>query len=213
VDPERYYTELAAAYVRGARPDLGGGDASELLAAAKRAGVRLHRFKRTAGLARVRRVIGALKGFAPSSLLDIGSGRGAFLWPLIDELAEISVTAVDLLPHRVADIDAVRRGGIERVRAATMDAAALTYPDRSFDAVTILEVLEHVERPAAVAREALRVARRVAIVTVPAKEDDNPEHIHLFSAADLTALLSEAGAARVEVEHVLGHRVAIAVPP
>jgi hypothetical protein len=39
---------------------------------------------------------------------------------------------------------------------------------------------------------------------------DNPEHIHLFSAAQLTALLRAHGAARVVVEQVPGHLIAIA---
>ena len=108
-------------------------------------------------------------------------------------------------------IEHVRRGGIERVSAARMDATALGLGAKSVDAVTLLEVLEHVEHPAAVAREALRVARRVAIVTVPAKEDDNPEHLRVYDGDALTALLRDAGARRVTIDHVRGHLVAVAM--
>ena len=46
---------------------------------------KLHKFKRIDELPRVRRVIGMLRGaLRPTSLLDVGSGRGAFLWPLLD---------------------------------------------------------------------------------------------------------------------------------
>jgi len=42
-------------------------------------GLKMHRFKRTAELSQVRRVLGMLRGLGPESLLDIGSGRGVFL--------------------------------------------------------------------------------------------------------------------------------------
>lgn len=212
MDSERYYIDIAVAYVRGKLPGLGPCSAEETLAAGAKAGLRLHRFKRTAGLDRVRRVLGVLKGFAPESLLDIGSGRGVFLWPLLDELPDVAVTAVDVLPHRVADIDAVRRGGITRLSAREMSVDALAFADRSFDAVTVLEVLEHLPDPAAAVAEVLRVARSAVVATVPSKEDDNPEHIHLFDRTSLDALFRRAGAGRVTVEYVLNHIVAVAVP-
>jgi hypothetical protein len=110
-DGGRYYTELAAAFVRG---KIGGeGDLSpeELIRLGKARGLRLHKFKRLAELPRVRKVLGVLQGLAPASLLDIGSGRGAFLWPLLDSFPHMEVIALDRNPGRVADIDAVRRGG------------------------------------------------------------------------------------------------------
>lgn len=42
------------------------------------------------------------------------------------------------------------------------------------------------------------------------EEDDNPEHLRLFTARALEELLTAAGAARVSIEHVRGHRVAVA---
>jgi ubiquinone/menaquinone biosynthesis C-methylase UbiE len=209
---ESHYVALAAAYARGAldRPDL---DDDAALAAAALADLRLHRFKRTAGLPRVRRVIGALRGLGAQRLLDVGSGRGAFLWPLLDEMVEADVTAIDLLAYRVADIERVRRGGVARVRAAVVDACALAFADDAFDAVTLLEVLEHMPDPAAAAREALRVARVAVVASVPSHEDDNPEHIQLFDGDRLGAMFKEAGARRVSIDHVLGHLVCVAMVP
>jgi ubiquinone/menaquinone biosynthesis C-methylase UbiE len=210
VTEESHYTALAAAYARGAlgRPEL---DDAAALAAGADAGLRLHRFKRTAGLPRVKRVLGALRGLGVARLLDVGSGRGAFLWPLLDGLPGVTVTAIDVLAHRAEGIAAVGRGGIARLSAARMDATALGFADRSVDAVTLLEVLEHMPDPAAAIGEALRVCRTAVIATVPSHEDDNPEHIHLFEAAQLDAMFTAAGARRVTVEHVLGHRVCVAV--
>jgi 2-polyprenyl-3-methyl-5-hydroxy-6-metoxy-1,4-benzoquinol methylase len=207
---DSHYLALAAAYARGslARPDL---EDMAALQAAEEAGLRLHRFKRTAGLPRVKRVIGALRGFTPARLLDVGSGRGAFLWPLLDQLPGVAVTAVDLLPHRVEGLARVRAGGVARLTCARMDASALGFTADAFDVVTLLEVLEHMRRPEAAAVEALRVARTAVIVSVPSRPDDNPEHLHVLSEVRLRAMFVAGGARRVTMDPVLGHLVCVAV--
>jgi 2-polyprenyl-3-methyl-5-hydroxy-6-metoxy-1,4-benzoquinol methylase len=212
MDDKHYYKELAAAYVRGKCPELFDAGEEHLFEAAREKGLKLHRFKRTTGLPRVQKVIGALKSFAPATLLDIGSGRGVFLWALLDELPGVKVTAVDVLPYRVDDINAVHKGGFSRVKAECLSAEDLHWPDNSFDAVTVLEVLEHVADPAIVAGPVVRVARSVVIVSVPAREDNNPEHIHLFTRDSLTDLFVNAGAKNVRIEHVLNHMIAVVKP-
>lgn len=212
MDPRYYYRDVALAYLRGSCPDLALATDDALLEAGEARGLRLHRFKRNSELPRVRRALSALKGFAPDNLLDIGSGRGTFLWPLLDEMPQVEVTAMDLLPHRVADIEAVARGGITRLSARQGDASQLPWTDDAFDAATVLEVLEHVEDPAPVAAELLRVSRRVVLATVPSKPDDNPEHIRLFQPASLEALFDGAGARSVKIEQVRDHYVATVQP-
>jgi len=207
IDPERYYADLAWAFLRGRLPDAGDGAA--LLAAARRAGLRWHKFKRKSGPPRVTQVLAMLEGLAPRSLLDIGSGRGAFLWPLVARFEDLEVTAVDRVEHRVTDIEAVHTGGIARVRGRSADVAALPFEDASFDVVTILEVLEHLEDPAAAARETLRVASGYVLASVPSREDDNPEHLRLFTRASLTELFESAGAERVQISYVLNHMIAL----
>jgi ubiquinone/menaquinone biosynthesis C-methylase UbiE len=210
ISDESHYLALAAAYCRG----LVGGDRVDdaaAVAAGRAAGLRLHRFKRTAELPRVRRVLGALRALAPTSLLDVGTGRGVFLWPLVDAMPELRVVAVDRLAHRVADLAAVTRGGLERLSAARMDAERLAVATGGADVVTVLEVLEHLARPAAAAGEAVRAARRAVVATVPSHEDDNPEHIHLFDGSRLETMFRAAGARRVTIEHVRGHIVLVAL--
>lgn len=208
----RYFAELAAAYVRGSMATAPGASAAAaLIAQGLQAGLRLHRFKRTAELPRVRKVLGVLRGLAPTDLLDVGSGRGVFLWPLLDAFPDLHVWAIDRLPHRIAGIDAVHRGGVSRLNAAVMDVARLGFGAQSVDGVTMLEVLEHLPDPAQAAREAVRVARRFVVVSVPSREDDNPEHIHLFTRAALERLLLTAGARRVSFDGVLNHLIAVAL--
>jgi 2-polyprenyl-3-methyl-5-hydroxy-6-metoxy-1,4-benzoquinol methylase len=218
-----YYTRLAAAYVRGrmgasmpadlhdtALEELTEAQLDAVIAAGPEAGLRLHRFKRTMGLPRVRKSLGALCGLAPESLLDAGSGRGAFLWPLLDAFPDLPVTTLDLLAHRVADMEAVRAGGVSQLHPFLGDATAMLFADRAFDGVTALEVLEHIPDARRALAECCRVARRFVIVSCPSRPDDNPEHIHLFDPRDLTGQFAAQGFARVTTEQVLNHVILVA---
>ncbi len=101
VDAEQIYPELAAAFVRGCLPmESRGLSDADCLALGETSDLKLQRFKRTTALPRVRAVLGALNGLAPHSLLDIGTGRGVFLWPLLEAFPELRVTAVEPDPGR-----------------------------------------------------------------------------------------------------------------
>ena len=222
-----YFERLAAAYVRSKLLDaavraahdalfthpldaLTEDELDALIRLGADCGLRLHRFKRTIELPRVRKALGILKGIQPASLLDIGSGRGVFLWSLLDAFPTLPVTAVDILEYRVADIQAVHDGGIGLLAAARADATALGFADRSFDVVTALEVLEHIPDAERALAQMCRVAGRFVVLSVPSKPDNNPEHIHLFDQPTLTRLLGRQGMGRVSVEHVLNHMIVVA---
>ncbi len=223
-----YYQRLACAYIRGKlgwdaaiagtyrplfeRPlkELAEEDMQTLIRLGLERGLRLHRFKRTMSLPRVRKVLDILRGLQPASLLDIGSGRGAFLWPLLDAFPYLPVTAVDLLDHRVADMQAVQAGGVTQLTAQKMDVTALAFAERSFEVVTMLEVLEHIPETAQALHEVCRVAQRAVIFSVPSRPDDNPEHIHLFSEQRLRALLAAQGVRQVNTNYVLNHLLVVA---
>lgn len=224
---DRYYLEFAAAFVRGRvlqgdaiplEPELceppldalSPSDLARVFQAGAAAGLRLHKFKRTQGLARVERTLGALRSLGPAEMLDIGSGRGVFLWPLLEALPEVSIAAIDHSEQRASDLQAVHRGGVSRLTASAMDATALEFADDAFDVVTFLEVLEHIPQAGAALTEAVRVARRFVVLTVPSKPDDNPEHIHLFSEPQLREMFIQAGACNVRFDYVLNHLLAIA---
>lgn len=208
---DRYFTRTAAAFVRGKLDGLAPHlSAEELITLGLGRGLRLHKFKRNAELPRVQKVLGILRALSPETLVDVGSGRGTFLWPLLDAFPDLQVTAVDINPVRVTDINAVRVGGISNLRALRMDAAKLLMEDNGVEVVTALEVLEHLPSPRRAAAEAVRVASRYVIASVPSREDENPEHIHLFDRRGFESLLIDAGAKSVKVDFVLNHMIAVA---
>ena len=91
MNESHYYLDLGAAFVRGRLPDAPDLPPAELIEYGRAQGLRVHKFKRSAELPRVRKVLGVLRSLGPSDLLDIGSGRGTFLWPLLDAFPNVQV--------------------------------------------------------------------------------------------------------------------------
>lgn len=155
-------------------------------------------------------VLGFLRGVQPKSLLDVGSGRGVFLFPFLREFPEVPVTAADLLSRRVELLSAVAAGGVGRLTVFQEDICTWDMSPGSFDVVTLLEVLEHIPAVDRAVEATVRLARRYMVVTVPSKPDNNPEHIHLLTKEKLTALFSAAGCEKLKFGGANGHLLLIA---
>lgn len=172
---------------------------------------KIHYFKVKEYLPRVQVVLGFLRGIVPAgqcqNLLDVGSGRGVFLFPLLRDFPDMEVTSLDILPHRVELLQCLYDGGVSNLHPIQADICTWDAPDKSFDVVTMLEVMEHIPDTKAVVRNAIRLARNYVIVSVPSKPDDNPEHIHLFLNDDLKRLFLENGCREVKFMSVTNHRV------
>ncbi len=215
--PERYDLMMMSAYIRGALkgmdhpllrkplPSLTEEDCAGLLDLARDAGLKTHHFKRFEELPRVRMVLGFLRAVQPESLLDVGSGRGVFLFPFLRAFPRTPVTSLERLDRRADMLRAIHDGGMDRLTALKADICLWNAPDASFDVVTMLEVLEHIPDAAAAVRSALRLARRYVVLTVPSRPDNNPEHIHLFTKDSLSALFHAAGPVSLRFDGVPGH--------
>lgn len=222
---ERYEFRLAAAYVRGAAMEekahlrgeltekpldgLDEAELSEILRAGEAAGLRMYHFKKKEPLPRVKAVMGFLKGVQPESLLDVGSGRGVFLFPFLMEFPWVRVTSADILPHRVEMLQAIAKGGMENLTAVEQNICQWEAGESCFDVVTLLEVLEHIPDVQTAINNAVRLAKRYVVVTVPSQPDDNPEHLHLLTRDILTQLFANAGCTRLHFDGVLGHLVLV----
>ena len=213
---ERYDIRMMAAFVRGSLKrseplfemplnDLTEANCEALLEAGRTAGLKTHYFKRHEMLPRVKAVMGFLRGIQPKSLLDVGSGRGVFLFPFMREFPWVPVTSLDILEKRVALLNAIHDGGMENLTALNASICDWDAPEASFDVVTLLEVLEHIPDVQAAVKNAVRLARRYVVVTVPSKPDDNPEHIHLLTKPLLTELFGACGCDDLRFDGVPGH--------
>lgn len=203
---QQYITRLAEAYKRGYEKRYAGVERAPEM--------KMHYFKVKEDLPRVQVVLSFLQGIVPAgqcnSLLDVGSGRGVFLFPLLREFPDLEVTSFDILPHRVVLHECIREGGVKNLHPMLEDICTWNGPEKSFDVVTMLEVMEHIPDTLAVVKNAIRLARNYIIVSVPSKPDDNPEHIHLFSTDDLKRLFLENGCSKVKFTGVTGHTIMIA---
>ena len=226
---ERYYTQFMIAMVRGHLKRIGKDgvisrellekplfelteeEKNEIRKAAEDMELKLHYFKRSDRmLPRVHKTIGFLKGIYFESLLDVGSGRGVFLLPFLEEFPYIEVSSIDILDKRIEMLADISRGGIENLRVEKADICEQPYADGSFDVVTLLEVLEHIPDVENAIRSAVRMARKYIVVTVPSKEDDNPEHIHLLTREKLTEYFHACGVRKLSFDGVPGHLFMIA---
>lgn len=184
---------------------LSDASREEILAAGKRHELKMHYFKEKELLPRVSFVLSFFRAVQPTSLLDIGSGRGAFLIPFMREYAHVPVSVFDILPHRVQLYKDIQVGGKENLNATLADITERTEGEGLYDIVTLLEVLEHIPKVERAIENAYRLARRFVVVTVPSHADDNPEHIHLLTKEKLTAMFFAVGAHKLKFGNVSGH--------
>lgn len=212
---------LAAAYVRGYAKANGGkiSDAllnlpleqladyqiDEIISYGKQNGLKMYRFKEKEDLPRVKMALGFLKAVYPESLLDVGSGRGVFLFPFMRDFPYARVTSLDILPHRVEFMNMIHLGGVDKLNALQANICDWNIPDNSFDVVTMLEVLEHIPEVEKAITNAVRIAQKYVVVSVPSKPDNNPEHIHLLTKDKLTTMFTAAGAKKLHFDGVNGH--------
>ena len=225
---ERYNLKPAAAWLRGHAVKTGtleiepellemplevltDEELTSIVAMGEKTGQKLYPFKTgKSELPRVRQVLGFLHGIEFETLLDVGSGRGVFLLPFMEEFPHVQVTSLDLLDKRVTFLNELAAGGYSQLTAYNKNICDQPFPDNSFDVVTLLEVLEHIPEVGKAVAAAVKMARKYVVVSVPSKEDDNPEHIHLLTKDILTGLFADAGCTKLHFGGVNGHLIMMA---
>ena len=225
---ERYDLKPAAAWLRGHALRTGvpnidkellemplevltDAELSTIVAAGEQMGQKLYPFKTgKTEMPRVRRVLSFLHGVEFEALLDVGSGRGVFLLPFLEEFPHVKVTSLDLLEKRVTFLNELSAGGYSQLTAFEQNICDQPFPENSFDVVTLLEVLEHIPEVDKAVAAAVKMAKQYVVVTVPSKPDDNPEHIHLLTKDILTELFTGAGCTKLHFSGVNGHLIMMA---
>lgn len=151
---------------------------------------------------------GLVDPLAPTDLLDVGCGEGRVTEHLAERLApDARVVGLDRDVPELRAAWAAREA--PRIERMTGDAHALPFRDDAFDVVTLIEMLQLVPDPPRALDEALRVARRAIVVTVPdeplwralnlargayvRERGNTPGHIHHWSRAAFADLLAAHG--------------------
>lgn len=133
--------------------------------------------------------------------LDVGCGDG-YLCSLYKKMGVERVVGTDLSKNRI-DYAKANYGDCEFLQA---DINNLKFPDGSFELVSAVEVIEHLENPTEAVKEMSRLSSRYVLITVPYKErlteivcphclKKSPldGHIHSFDEGRLVSLCAQAG--------------------
>jgi 2-polyprenyl-3-methyl-5-hydroxy-6-metoxy-1,4-benzoquinol methylase len=143
----------------------------------------------------------------PSSLLDVGCGEGVLVHRWAQRHVEARIVGIDL------EEPSIQAGWEQRkapnLQYRVMHAENLPFADGEFDAVTAIEVLEHVHDPEHTLTEMARCGQRHLLVSVPREPlwrmlnmargaywselGNTPGHLNHWSRRSFVELLSRYG--------------------
>ncbi|MFZ2319299.1 MAG: class I SAM-dependent methyltransferase [Pseudomonas sp.] len=150
------------------------------------------------------------KGFAISavdSVLDVGCGAGGATLFSANRGAHVVFT--DVVAEKIESLKArVALTPARKAEGFVSDSIPLPVADASMSRVISMEVLEHVEDPAAFLRELVRVGQPGALYLLavpdpvgehiqktiaPRSHFEQPNHIHIFEREEFGRLVTDAG--------------------
>jgi SAM-dependent methyltransferase len=104
---------------------------------------------------RVDRLADALAARIPpnETVLDIGCGDGSIAHAILERRPDLSITGVDVHLRPMTHIPVI-----------DYDGSTLPFPDGSFDAVCLIDVVHHTDDPQRLLSEAARVSRDLILI-------------------------------------------------
>jgi len=102
-----------------------------------------------------------VSGSSATSALDVGTGTAQIPIEIARRQQNIKITAVDLAAQmlQLAQRNVIRDGFEDRIKLDQVDAKALPYAAKTFDAVVSNSIIHHIPQPRDVFREMVRVVR------------------------------------------------------
>lgn len=133
-----------------------------------------------------------------NSVLDVGTGRADFLNLIKDDY---QIAGVDIHKYWVGYCNQVFGWEVSKLGDVTK---GLDFEDGSFDTVTGLQLLEHMEDPEETLKELVRIARKRIILTIPFNEQIPYElcvhcakytpqwgHLHSFNKENIASIVPD----------------------
>ncbi len=155
----------------------------------------------------MRTLAGRIAELAPTSVLDYGCGTGSFLALLRDEFAVADVHGLE--------ISSEARERASRAYGLVIAETAAQLTRQAFDAVLLLEVIEHVPDPHTFVSDVagLVAPGGVLVITTPAVDNlvgrhipqlcahyTAPSHVSLFTSNSMSALMDRIGLQTVRLD-------------
>jgi len=139
-------------------------------------------------------------------VLEMGVSDGHLLRELQDQMPTVDIVGADYTRGTLDDI-APRFEGVPLVQ---IDLADSPFPSDSFDAIVLLNVLEHIERDDLAVAHCFRMLKPggIAVIEVPAgpelydQYDRELMHFRRYRRRQLTALLADAGFVVEDASHI-----------
>lgn len=178
---------------------------NHIIADGLKEGHKLRCFKKT-DLDRVIKCTGILNGLNPSSILDLGTGRGNFLnYFLYNQIGNVPITCIEKSAKYVDRINKSILYTPFKCVAVEMDL----FDNRlGADVVTAFEILEHIKNWEQALKMCILSANKYVLISVPSKEDNNPEHLHVITPNMIKDAISKFSfEIQVKISGVLNHNI------
>lgn len=153
---------------------------------------------RLGAIDKAKNILDLCSGLAIKSVIDIGCGEGS----IVNRLSELgfgeNYAGLDLSGPAIAKAES---RSILNARFETFDGSTILQADKSFDLAILSHVVEHLEHPRTLIREAQRVAKHV-IVEVPCEHTLRMRrdykatptgHINFYTPATIRRLVQTCG--------------------
>ncbi|MEI6713686.1 MAG: class I SAM-dependent methyltransferase [Verrucomicrobiota bacterium] len=151
--------------------------------------------------------LSSLSQYVPSGfVIDVGCSSGFLLKDVTQQRPDLSVLGSDFLEPLLQRLSS-RLPGVPLIQ---FDLTACPLPDNCVDAITCLNVLEHIKNDSAAIHEMYRILKPggIAHIEVPASPicydyfDEHLQHFRRYSATRLKTLVQDAGFEMMTFTHL-----------
>jgi ubiquinone/menaquinone biosynthesis C-methylase UbiE len=161
-------------------------------------------WRRIGAIPKVENIISLCQNIPHASILEVGAGEGSVLNRLAELKFADSLYAIDISE---SGIEKIKQKNIPSLRECKLyDGYSIPYSDNQFDIVVLTHVIEHLEHPRQLIREASRIGKYL-FIEVPLEHTsklpkdfvfDRVGHINVYTPQTIRHLLQSCN---LTVEH------------